>query len=68
MVEIMENYCKVCGDTYDPMFGCRCDVTRAPSLQTDLSSSSIKYGCFSMKQREAITGNPWLSTLIRIGY
>jgi hypothetical protein len=48
LVEIMENYCKVCGDTY-PMFGCRCDVTRAPSFQTGvgLSSSSIRYGCFS---------------------
>ena len=24
MLEIMEDYCKRCGDTYDPALGCRC--------------------------------------------
>lgn len=28
MLEIIEDYCKVCGDTYDPLFGCRCAVIR----------------------------------------
>ena len=32
MLEVGEIYCKICGDTYDPMFGCRCAVTQSPRI------------------------------------
>jgi len=36
MLELIEFYCKFCGDTYDPIFGCRCSVTQAPTSTAEL--------------------------------
>jgi hypothetical protein len=62
MLEIIEDYCKVCGDTYDPLFGCRCDVTRAFGLLVSdevMSADSATYvtesrGCSKLMRKKSL--------------
>jgi hypothetical protein len=59
MDHCLEDYCKRCGETFDPTFGCRCALVPCVDESRAMRPVRIRYA-----NCEPVLASKWLASLV----